>query len=115
MMKRSIVTLFKRSFSIQGIVKQQKFVPKHSAVDSHDIKVLSEFINSKQKLFVLTGAGISTESGIRDYRSEGVGLYATSSSRPRSARRENTHASPGRDCWGILTCMTWRTYETSRR
>lgn len=27
-------------------------------------------------------AGISTESGIPDYRSEGVGLYATSSKRP---------------------------------
>ena len=30
----------------------------------------------------LTGAGISTESGIPDYRSEGVGLYARSSNRP---------------------------------
>ena len=29
-----------------------------------------------------TGAGISTESGIPDYRSEGVGLYARSSNRP---------------------------------
>merc|ERR1719347_1999517 len=31
---------------------------------------------------VMTGAGISTESGIPDYRSEGVGLYATSEKRP---------------------------------
>jgi len=30
----------------------------------------------------LTGAGISTESGIRDYRSEDVGLYAISDTRP---------------------------------
>lgn len=32
--------------------------------------------------FVKIGAGISTESGIPDYRSAGVGLYATSKSRP---------------------------------
>lgn len=30
----------------------------------------------------MTGAGISTESGIPDYRSEGVGLYARSDRRP---------------------------------
>jgi len=31
---------------------------------------LSEFINSHERLFVLTGAGISTASGIPDYRNE---------------------------------------------
>lgn len=30
----------------------------------------------------ISGAGISTESGIPDYRSEGVGLYARSTNRP---------------------------------
>lgn len=30
----------------------------------------------------MTGAGVSTESGIPDYRSEGVGLYARSPDRP---------------------------------
>lgn len=35
-------------------------------------------------IFVLTGAGVSTESGIPDYRSEGVGLYARSTRRPMS-------------------------------
>lgn len=30
----------------------------------------------------MTGAGISTESGIPDYRSEGVGLYARTDRRP---------------------------------
>jgi len=33
-------------------------------------------------VFVVTGAGISTESGIPDYRSEGVGLYARTNHRP---------------------------------
>ncbi|XP_043289404.1 NAD-dependent protein deacylase Sirt4 isoform X2 [Venturia canescens] len=36
-----------------------------------------------RRIFVeLTGAGISTESGIPDYRSKDVGLYATSDKRP---------------------------------
>jgi len=33
-----------------------------------DVKELSEFIISKKSLLVITGAGISTESGIPDYR-----------------------------------------------
>ena len=31
---------------------------------------------------MITGAGVSTESGIRDYRSEGIGLYEVSDQRP---------------------------------
>ncbi|KDR16289.1 NAD-dependent ADP-ribosyltransferase sirtuin-4, partial [Zootermopsis nevadensis] len=58
------------------------FVPKHSPAQNDDIDKISTFINSANKLLVLTGAGISTESGIPDYRSEGVGLYARSSRRP---------------------------------
>jgi NAD-dependent deacetylase sirtuin 4 len=54
------------------------FVPKHSPAQDDDIEKISTFINSANKLVVLTGAGISTESGIPDYRSEGVGLYARS-------------------------------------
>ncbi|XP_014479968.1 PREDICTED: NAD-dependent protein deacylase Sirt4 isoform X2 [Dinoponera quadriceps] len=43
---------------------------------------LKEFINKHHRLCVLTGAGISTESGIPDYRSAEVGLYARSDRRP---------------------------------
>jgi NAD-dependent deacetylase sirtuin 4 len=57
-------------------------VPKYNPAHDDDIKKISTFINSANKLLVLTGAGISTESGIPDYRSEGVGLYARSSRRP---------------------------------
>ncbi|CAG5117934.1 unnamed protein product [Candidula unifasciata] len=59
-----------------------KFVPSCGDVSTHELQKLQDFINSHNKLFVLTGAGISTESGIPDYRSEGVGLYATSTNRP---------------------------------
>ena len=43
---------------------------------------LEKFLEDKPKILVLTGAGISTESGIPDYRSEGVGLYARSNHKP---------------------------------
>jgi len=58
------------------------FVPKHKEPQSNDIDKLSDFIAKVERLLVITGAGISTESGIPDYRSEGVGLYATSTKRP---------------------------------
>ena len=61
----------------------ERFVPENnSQIDTNLILKLQDFIQSKQRIFVVTGAGISTESGIRDYRSEGVGLYAVSTSRP---------------------------------
>lgn len=58
------------------------FVPKHLAVQPSDLLRLQEFLDRCCSVFVLTGAGVSTESGIPDYRSQGVGLYAKSNSRP---------------------------------
>ena len=53
-----------------------QFVPKSEEATASDLTALSDFINGSQRLLVVTGAGISTESGLPDYRSEGVGLYA---------------------------------------
>ena len=61
---------------------KQDFVPHSMTPAVSDIEKLEEFIQRSQKLFVLTGAGLSTESGIPDYRSEGVGLYARTDRRP---------------------------------
>lgn len=58
------------------------FVPKCQPVGDKELVELENFINNSDKICVLTGAGISTESGIPDYRSEGVGLYARSDRRP---------------------------------
>lgn len=58
------------------------YVPKHKPPNSEDFEILKDFIIRNKKILVLTGAGISTESGIPDYRSEGVGLYARSNHRP---------------------------------
>ncbi|XP_076761466.1 NAD-dependent protein deacylase Sirt4 [Xylocopa sonorina] len=58
------------------------FVPKCEPVKDSDLLKLKDFIDSHSSMCILTGAGISTESGIPDYRSEGVGLYAKSNRRP---------------------------------
>ena len=58
------------------------YVPAHSSILTTELKKLENFLSNSRKLFVLTGAGVSTESGIKDYRSEGVGHYATTSQRP---------------------------------
>ena len=71
----------KMSSSIQSN-KAINFVPESKPVNQDDIIKLEEFLSYSNRLFVLTGAGLSTESGIPDYRSEGVGLYARSNHRP---------------------------------
>ncbi|XP_041673396.1 NAD-dependent protein lipoamidase sirtuin-4, mitochondrial [Cheilinus undulatus] len=58
------------------------FVPACSSSDAHSRELLQDFISRATCLFVITGAGLSTESGIPDYRSEGVGLYARTDRRP---------------------------------
>lgn len=58
------------------------FIPKHGEVCQHYIEQLQELIDGSPRLLILTGAGVSTESGIPDYRSEGVGLYARSNHKP---------------------------------
>ena len=78
--KSSVVILVRR----QSRSSTQMFVPKSGIVQAskEDLHKLSDFIAKSSRLFVLTGAGVSTESGIRDYRSEGIGLYAISDQRP---------------------------------
>ncbi|KAF4524955.1 hypothetical protein B566_EDAN013905 [Ephemera danica] len=52
------------------------YVPKHSSPKEEDLDRLYQFLRSTRRLFVITGAGVSTESGLPDYRSEGTGLVA---------------------------------------
>ncbi|CAH2295319.1 NAD-dependent lipoamidase sirtuin-4, mitochondrial [Pelobates cultripes] len=59
-----------------------EYVPACAPVDRHQVELLQDFVSCSQRLFVMTGAGISTESGIPDYRSEGVGLYSRTERRP---------------------------------
>ena len=54
----------------------RNFVPPSKDVSINEVEQLQDFILRTKRLLVITGAGLSTESGIPDYRSEGVGLYA---------------------------------------
>ena len=58
------------------------FVPRASRADPSQIEQLEQFLSERRRLVAITGAGVSTESGIPDYRSEGVGLYARTTRRP---------------------------------
>lgn len=58
------------------------FVPAARSINEYDLKAFSMFLNRNESLFCLTGAGISTESGIPDYRSKGVGLYDRENHKP---------------------------------
>ena len=83
--RRMIMWRISRSVGLLRRYSQRSFVPKsdttEAAVDGA-VRKLDDFVAAHDNLFALTGAGISTESGIRDYRSEGVGLYAVSRQRP---------------------------------
>lgn len=78
------IQLLSLADSVNGISIKNvtSFVPKYKPPNDQDILKLHEFLSSHEKIVVITGAGISTESGIPDYRSAGVGLYARSNSRP---------------------------------
>lgn len=87
------------------------FVPKHRPVKTSDIDCFNHFILKYDKILVLTGAGISTESGIPDYRSEGVGLYARSNHKPM--QYQDFLKSPyGRKRYWARNFAAWPRYGT---
>ncbi|XP_032857368.1 NAD-dependent protein lipoamidase sirtuin-4, mitochondrial isoform X2 [Tyto alba] len=71
-----------RSHSVSRTFPNLAFVPACLPPDPTKVEQLQHFVSNSKRLFVMTGAGISTESGIPDYRSEGVGLYARTDRRP---------------------------------
>lgn len=92
LMKQMLGTSLTRGFtSVSNLTRggtsvaskpSEAFIPPHKQTEAEDVQRLEEFLSPTKNLLVITGAGLSTESGIPDYRSEGVGLYATSSKRP---------------------------------
>lgn len=77
--------LFNNNYSTHSLQSQpaiDRFVPPVELLRATDAEVLANFLDSHRSILILTGAGISTESGIPDYRSEKVGLYSRSTQRP---------------------------------
>ncbi|XP_069000024.1 NAD-dependent protein lipoamidase sirtuin-4, mitochondrial isoform X1 [Embiotoca jacksoni] len=70
----------RRSSSVHAGIS--KFVPACSTTEAQSLELLQDFVSRARRLFVIGGAGLSTESGIPDYRSERVGLYARTDRRP---------------------------------
>ncbi|KAJ3602980.1 hypothetical protein NHX12_030724 [Muraenolepis orangiensis] len=70
-----------RSISLSAL-RFLNFVPATSTIDAILVEQLQSFVSDASRLFVISGAGLSTESGIPDYRSEVVGLYARTDRRP---------------------------------
>lgn len=57
MIKSTILRIPLRSFATQF------FVPKHDVTKTEDVEKIEKFLRDKPRILVLTGAGISTESG----------------------------------------------------
>jgi len=75
-------------------------VPEHLPPRKEDVAALEDFVLAADgRLLVLTGAGLSTESGIPDYRSAGVGLYARTDRRPLQHKIFMTSAAARKSYW----------------
>ncbi|XP_072921432.1 NAD-dependent protein lipoamidase sirtuin-4, mitochondrial isoform X1 [Hemitrygon akajei] len=89
-----------------AIASNFSFVPSCLPLDAIEFEDLQEFLLRSKKLFVLTGAGVSTESGIPDYRSENVGLYARMARRPIQ-HSEFVRSAEGRQRYWAQNYVGW--------
>ena len=83
-----------------------QFVPSHSELSLRDLLKVEKFLLGSERLFVLTGAGISTESGIKDYRSKKVGHFATTTARPTNYS-EFLHKESVRQRYWARSATSW--------
>lgn len=90
-----------------------KFVPSSSEITTRSLQRLEHFLSMSRRLVVLTGAGVSTESGIRDYRSEGVGLYSVSNYRPMQIK-EFLKAPESRQHYWARNAVAWSFFSALR-
>lgn len=95
-------------------VKNLAFVPKHCSVSSLDVDNLFNFIEKSKRILVLTGAGISTESGIPDYRSEDVGVYHRRANFKPIQHQEFISSEAVRKRYWLKNFIGWPTFSLKR-
>ncbi|XP_042024300.1 NAD-dependent protein deacylase SRT2-like isoform X3 [Salvia splendens] len=92
-------------------LKDKMMVPNANPPGDEDVNLLSQFFERSSKLVVLTGAGISTESGIPDYRSPN-GAYSTGF-RPIT-HQEFMRSSRARRRYWARSYAGWRKFTTAQ-
>ncbi|KAK6739019.1 hypothetical protein RB195_020852 [Necator americanus] len=90
-----------------------RFVPTFKSPSSDVVKRFVDKVASIDKLLVLTGAGMSTESGIPDYRSEKVGLYERSNHRPITIQEFLATESARKRYWS-RNFLAWPNFSRAR-
>ena len=120
-MRLSWVGFFRTAFAVAKggaptaatLPQLSQSVPPHHPLTKIDLLRLENFLSKSQRLFVMTGAGVSTESGIKDYRSEGVGLFATTSQRPTNYN-EFLHSAAVRQRYWARNFTAWPFFSSFR-
>ncbi|CAK8567953.1 unnamed protein product [Lathyrus sativus] len=92
-------------------LRDRKVVPDADPPSANDVELLYRFFEKSTKLMVLTGAGISTECGIPDYRSPN-GAYS-SGFRPIT-HQEFIRSSRARRRYWARSYAGWRKFTASQ-
>ena len=91
-------------------IANQCFYPKAALPNADEVKRLNKFIENSHRLLVISGAGLSTESGIPDYRSKDVGLYDRTNHKPMTHREFMTSVH-GRQRYWARNYLGWSKFQ----